>query len=71
MNALLATLRADEFDEDAFRTVLMRQRDRFRSGQETALGAVSAQIDDMSASERAAFADRLEEQMRRAPSARQ
>jgi hypothetical protein len=32
---------------------------------------VSAQIDDMSASERAAFADRLEEQMRRAPRARQ
>jgi uncharacterized membrane protein len=70
MNALLATLRADEFDEVAFRTVLMRQRDRFRSGQETVLGAVSAQIDDMSASERAAFADRLEEQMRRGPAAR-
>jgi uncharacterized membrane protein len=71
MNALLATLRADEFDEVAFRTVLMRQRDRFRSGQETVLGAVSAQIDDMSAGERAAFADRLEEQMRRGPRARQ
>ncbi|MFT7492832.1 MAG: putative membrane protein [Alteromonas macleodii] len=71
MNALLATLKVDEFDEVAFRAVLMRQRDRFRSGQETVLGAVSAQIDDMSTSERAAFADRLEEQMRRGHRARQ
>jgi uncharacterized membrane protein len=71
IDALLATLRADKFDEVAFRVVLMRQRDRFRSGQETVLGAVSAQIDDMSTRERAAFADRLEEQMRRGPRARQ
>jgi uncharacterized membrane protein len=65
MGALLAALRADEFDDVAFRAVLLRQRDRLRTGQETVLAAVSAQIDNMSASERAAFADRLEEQMRR------
>lgn len=67
MGALLETLRAETFDADAFRAVLMRQRDRLRVGQETVLGAVSAQIDDMNDTERAAFADRLEEQMRRGP----
>ncbi|KAG1713620.1 hypothetical protein GQR58_002087 [Nymphon striatum] len=67
MNALLGTLRDAQFDEDAFREVLMRQRERLQAGQVIAVNAVADQIADMSAQERAAFADRLEEQLRRGP----
>lgn len=65
VNALLGNLRADTFDEDEFRDVLLRQRVRLESGQAAVLDAVAGQISDMDANERAAFADRLEEQLRR------
>jgi uncharacterized membrane protein len=70
MAALLDALRDDQFDVDAFRDVLMRQRERLQSGQAAVVDAVAVQVTDMSAQERAAFADRLEEQLRRGPSNR-
>ncbi|MCW1951168.1 MAG: periplasmic heavy metal sensor [Octadecabacter sp.] len=70
MQVLLATLRADVFDEAAFREALSRQRARLQSGQSAVLEAVTAQIEDMGPEERAAFADRLEAQARRGPAAR-
>ena len=70
MQVLLTTLRADDFDEAAFRDVLSRQRTRLQSGQNAVLDAVTSQIDDMGPDERAAFADRLEAQARRGPGAR-
>lgn len=70
MNALLEALRSDQFDEPAFRDVLMRQRERLQSGQAVVVDAVAAQVMDMSLEERAAFADRLQEQLRRGPSPR-
>lgn len=70
MQVLLATLRADVFDETAFRDALSRQRARLQSGQDAVLDAITGQIEEMGPQERAAFADRLEEQARRAPSQR-
>ncbi len=70
MQVLLATLRADEFDEVAFRDALSRQRARLQSGQNAVLDAVTAQIEEMAPEERAAFADRLEDQARRGPAPR-
>ncbi|SMX37278.1 periplasmic heavy metal sensor [Octadecabacter ascidiaceicola] len=70
MQVLLATLRADVFDEAAFRDALARQRARLRSGQDAVLDAITSQIEDMDVEERAEFADRLEAQARRAPESR-
>lgn len=70
MQVLLTTLRADVFDEAAFRDALARQRTRLQSGQAAILDAVTAQIEEMAPEERAAFADRLEAQARRGPEAR-
>lgn len=67
MQALVATLRADVFDADQFQEVLSRQRNRLQEGQQTVLRVVSDQIEGMTSDERAAFADRLEEQLRRGP----
>ncbi len=67
MAAMLQTLRADVFDQVAFRDALMRQRARLQTGQSAVLDAVAAQIEGMSVEERAAFAGRLEEQGRRGP----
>jgi uncharacterized membrane protein len=67
MGALVDTLRADKFDESAFRDVLMRQRERLAAGQAAVVDALSGEISDMSVEERADFADRLEEQLRRGP----
>ena len=67
---LLATLRAAEFDEAAFRAALLRQRARLQSGQDAVLDAVAREIKTMSPAQRSAFADRLEEQARRGVPAR-
>ncbi len=69
--ALLETVRAENFDDVAFRDALDRQRARLNTGQAAVLDALTQQISDMSLEERAAFADRLEEQMRRQPPSRQ
>lgn len=66
-STLLDTLRRDDFDESAFRDVLTRQQQRLQGGQAAVMDAVTDQIKDMSESERAAFADRLEENLRRGP----
>ncbi len=68
--ALLTTLRAATFDEDAFRAALTRQRARLQAGQEAVLNAVTREISEMSVEERTEFADRLEQQLRRGPSQR-
>lgn len=65
MRAVLASLRAEQFDQSAFRAALTRQRQRLQAGQDAVLDAVLAQIDDMTPQERAGFADRLEDQLRR------
>lgn len=68
VQAILATLRAEQFDQTAFRAALSRQRQRLQAGQDAVLDAVTAQIEDMTTQERAEFANRLEEQVRRGPS---
>ncbi|MGJ8610455.1 MAG: periplasmic heavy metal sensor [Octadecabacter sp.] len=62
---LLATLRADEFDETTFREILIRQRVRLQKGQDVLLDAVAGQIGEMSVEDRNAFADRIQNQDRR------
>lgn len=62
---LLATLRADEFDEATFREALIRQRVRLQQGQDVLMDAVAHQISEMTLEERRAFADRIQEQERR------
>jgi len=69
--ALLDVVRADTFDETAFKDVLARQRARLAEGQAAVLDALTQQISDMTLDERAAFADRLEEQMQRPAPQRQ
>lgn len=65
MDVLLGTLRADTFDEAAFRAALIRQRSRLEAGQDAVLDAVTAQISAMNSADRAAFAERLQTQLRR------
>ena len=69
--ALLQTVRAETFDDVAFREALDRQRARLDVGQAAVMDALTQQISDMTLDERVAFADRLEEQMRRQPPSRQ
>lgn len=64
MLTLVDELRADEFNADAFRENLLRQRTRLQSGQDVVLSAILDEISDMSMEERAAFADRFLEQLR-------
>ncbi len=70
MELLLDVLRAPDFDRAAFTEAMSRQRVRLQSGQDAALEAVTNQIDAMSAEARAAYADRLAEQVRRGPPSR-
>lgn len=70
MEVLVATLRAETFDAVAFQDALARQRDRLQAGQETVIAAVAAQIAEMPLAERAAYADRLEQHLRRGPGSR-
>ncbi len=70
MQALIDVLRAEQFDKNALRDAITRQRARLAVGQDAVLDAVTAQIDAMSTANRVAFADRLEEQLRRGPPAR-
>lgn len=69
--ALLETVRADTFDSVAFREAIDRQRTRLNDGQAAVLETLTQQISGMTQEERAAFADRLEEQMRRQPTSRE
>lgn len=67
---LLEVVRADTFDDVAFKAALDRQRARLNAGQAAVLEALTQQISDMTPTERADFADRLEDQMRRSPPSR-
>jgi uncharacterized membrane protein len=62
---VLAALRADPWMPDAARSVLERQRDRARERVGNGIDILMDHFGKMSAAERAAFADRLEENLRR------
>lgn len=64
---LLESLRAEQFDRAAFEAILLRQRERLEQGQRIMLRAAGDQIEAMTAADRLAFADRLEEQLRHGP----
>lgn len=63
--SLIDVLRSDQFDSAAFGIILERQRDRLQASQLVVVDAITAQISGMSDEDRAAFADRLEDQFRR------
>ncbi|MBT8411625.1 MAG: periplasmic heavy metal sensor [Octadecabacter sp.] len=65
MVVMLGLVRAETFDTEAFRDVVLRQRTRLANGQDRVLAVVASQIANMSREDRAAFADRLEDQLRR------
>jgi len=65
MSVMLGLVRAETFDAEAFRDVVLRQRARLANGQDRVLAVVVLQIESMSPEGRAAFADRLEDQLRR------
>jgi uncharacterized membrane protein len=64
---MLAALRADPFDAGAVQAVLENQRDRVASVQAAAQTQWMATVQAMSAQERSAYADRLEEVLKRGP----
>ncbi|SLN23238.1 periplasmic heavy metal sensor [Pseudooctadecabacter jejudonensis] len=65
LQVLVETIRAETFDAQMFEVVMSRQLSRLQQGQQTVLRAVSVQVADMSADEREAFADRIQEQLQR------
>ena len=67
MRELTGLLRAEPFDAGAFAAALQRQGQLRLDVQSAGQGIVVARIAAMSAEERAAFADRIEDQLRRAP----
>jgi len=70
MDVLIEAVRAEAFDSAAFRAAMSRQRVRLQAGQDALIDAVTAEIEDMSPQERATFADKLSEQLRRGPAGR-
>lgn len=67
---VLATLRADPFEPDAFRTVLERQSTRGAEMLELGQTLLAERVALMSAEARRAFADRLEASLTRGPDRR-
>lgn len=65
--ALLSALRSEPFDAQAFETVLMRQQQQLAGRQQVGAKLVTEQIAGMDAAARAAYADRLEEMIKRGP----
>lgn len=63
--AMLAALRAEPFAPDAVEGILKAQRDRVVSVQSAAQAQWMASVMAMSPAERAAYADRLEERLKR------
>lgn len=61
---MLELLRADPFDAAAFTELLARQRARADNWAQAGTDALSARLSAMPAEERAAFADRLERELR-------
>jgi len=65
MDALVEVMKAEDFDADAFRETVSRQRVRLQAGQDVVVETIVTQIEGMSPEVRAEFAQRLEEQLRR------
>lgn len=63
--AMMIALRRDPFDRDALQDVMIRQSERMMALQGKARDALIDQIDRMTPEERARFADRLENELRR------
>ncbi len=63
--AILAALRADPFDAAALRAQLAAQRARVAEGHDLGQRLLMERLEAMTAPERAAFADRLEERLTR------
>lgn len=66
-NEVLAALRAEPFDADAVAGLVRRQGQVALDLQTAAEGAWLAQVGQMTVPERAAYADRVEEELRRGP----
>lgn len=66
-DAMLAALRADDFDAEGFEDLLSEQQKEFARGQKIGSRLVAKQIAAMSAEERKAYAERLEEFLRNPP----
>ncbi|WP_460274945.1 periplasmic heavy metal sensor [Celeribacter sp. ULVN23_4] len=66
-DAMLAALRADDFDADGFEALLSKQQQEFARGQRIGAKLVAKQISEMSVEQRKAYAERLEEFLRNPP----
>jgi len=64
---MIATLKAEPFDRQAFETLLLQQQQKFSSRQEIGAQIVVDQIAQMSAPDRAAYATRLEDMLKKPP----
>lgn len=69
--ALLAALRADPYDPEAVRTSVEAQQTRLAQRQDIGRALLFERLEAMSVADRRAFADALEERMRRGPRWRQ
>jgi len=65
MRQILADLRSDSFDIDAFQAALLAQQSRTKTAQDVIRTALVAQVAVMTAGERAAYADRIEAHLQR------
>lgn len=65
MEALIADLRADPFDREAVAAHMEAQRETLRERLSTGQALLLDRFVEMDASERAAYADRLEEELQR------
>jgi uncharacterized membrane protein len=68
--AILAALRAEPFDPDGLRTVLEAQSGRMQARLDKGRQILVARIAEMTPAERAEFATRLEERVKRLPGGR-
>ena len=64
---MVATLKAEPFDRQTFETLLLQQQQNFSSRQEIGAQIVVDQIAQMSAPDRAAYAMRLEDMLKKPP----
>ncbi|WP_226780489.1 periplasmic heavy metal sensor [Oceaniglobus trochenteri] len=65
--AVLALLRADDFDAEALRALMAEQRETLFERQKLGEDLLIARLSGMSAKDRAAYADRLDRSLRRGP----
>lgn len=67
---MIVTLRQDPFEAEALSAVLAEQQSRARRLTDLGQAALVAHLSGLSAADRAAYADRLEADLRRAPAPR-